>query len=85
MAAAAKSLQLQSCLILCYPIDGGPTGSPAPGILHARTLEWVTSPPPGDLPNQGTEPVSPALQVDSLLLEPPLKLTMQETWVQFLG
>ena len=42
MAAAAKSLQLQSCLILCYPIDGGPTGSPVPGILHARTLEWVT-------------------------------------------
>ena len=38
-AAAAKSLQ--SCLTLCYPIDGSPPGSPVPGILQARTLEWV--------------------------------------------
>ena len=38
-AAAAKSLQ--SCLTLCDPIDGSPSGSPVPGILQARTLEWV--------------------------------------------
>src|SRR5574337_903710 len=38
-AAAAKSLQL--CLTLCDPIDGNPPGSPVPGILQARTLEWV--------------------------------------------
>ena len=38
-AAAAKSLQL--CPTLCDPIDGGPPGSPVPGILQARTLEWV--------------------------------------------
>ena len=38
--AAAKSLQ--SCTILCDPIDGSPPGSPVPGILQARTLEWVT-------------------------------------------
>ena len=38
-AAAAKSLQ--SCLILCDPTDGSPPGSPVPGILQARTLEWV--------------------------------------------
>ena len=38
-AAADKSLQL--CLTLCDPIDGGPPGSPVPGILQARTLEWV--------------------------------------------
>ena len=38
-AAAAKSLQ--SCLTLCYPIDRSPPGSPVPGILQARTLEWV--------------------------------------------
>ena len=38
-AAAAKSLQ--SCPILCDPIDGSPPGSPVPGILQARTLEWV--------------------------------------------
>ena len=36
---AAKSLQ--SCLTLCDPIDGSPSGSPIPGILQARTLEWV--------------------------------------------
>ena len=38
-AAAAKSLQL--CLTLCDPIDGSPPGSAVPGILQARTLEWV--------------------------------------------
>ena len=37
--AAAKSLQ--SCLTLCDPIDGSPPGFPVPGILQARTLEWV--------------------------------------------
>ena len=37
--AAAKSLQ--SCPTLCYPIDGSPPCSPIPGILQARTLEWV--------------------------------------------
>ena len=40
-AAAAKSLQ--SCPTLCDPIDGSPPGSPVPGILHERTLEWVAS------------------------------------------
>ena len=38
-AAAAKSLQLYPTL--CDPIDGSPPGSPIPGILQARTLEWV--------------------------------------------
>ena len=38
-AAAAKSLQ--SCLTLCDSIDGSPLGSPVPGILQARTPEWV--------------------------------------------
>jgi len=38
-ASAAKSLQL--CLTLCDPIDGSPLGSSVPGILQARTLEWV--------------------------------------------
>ena len=38
-AAAAKSLQ--SCPTLCDPIDGSPPGSAVPGILQARTLEWV--------------------------------------------
>ena len=38
-ATAAKSFQ--SCPTLCDPIDGSPPGSPVPGILQARTLEWV--------------------------------------------
>ena len=38
-AAAAKSLQ--SCPTLCNPIDVSPPGSPVPGILQARTLEWL--------------------------------------------
>ena len=40
-AAAAAAKLLQSCPTLCDPIDGSPPGSPVPGILKARTLEWV--------------------------------------------
>ena len=40
-AAAAAAKSLQSCPTLCDPIDGSPPGSPIPGILQARTLEWV--------------------------------------------
>ena len=40
-AAAAAAKSLQSCLTLCDPIDGSPPGSPIPGILQARILEWV--------------------------------------------
>ena len=40
-AAAAAAKSLQSCPTLCDPIDGSPPGSPTPGILKARTLEWV--------------------------------------------
>ena len=39
--AAAAASSLQSCPTLCNPIDGSPPGSPVPGILQARTLEWV--------------------------------------------
>ena len=42
-AAAAAAKLLQSCLTLCDPIDGSPPGSPVPGILQARTLEWVAT------------------------------------------
>ena len=41
VAAAAAAKLLQSCPTLCDPIDGSPPGSPVPGILQARTLEWV--------------------------------------------
>ena len=40
-ASAAAAKLLQSCPTLCDPIDGSPPGSPVPGILQARTLEWV--------------------------------------------
>ena len=56
-AAAAKSRQ--SCPTLCDPIDDSPTGSPVPGILQARTLEWVA-----------IAFSTPALQAGSLLSEP---------------
>ena len=59
LAAAAKSLQLYPTL--CDSIDGIPPGFPVTGILQARILEWVPFPSPGDLPNPGIEPGSPAL------------------------
>ena len=40
-AATAAAKSLQSCPTLCDPIDGSVPGSPVPGILKARTLEWV--------------------------------------------
>ena len=40
-AAAAAAKSLQSCPTLCDPIDSSPPGPPVPGILQARTLEWV--------------------------------------------
>ena len=43
-AAAATAKSLQSCPTLCDPIDGSPPGSAIPGILQARTLEWVAIP-----------------------------------------
>ena len=41
LTATATAMSLQSCPTLCDPIDGSPAGSPVPGILQARTLEWV--------------------------------------------
>ena len=40
-SAIATAKSLQSCPTLCDPIDGSPPGSPVPGVLQARTLEWV--------------------------------------------
>ena len=52
-------------------------GSSVHEILLARILEWDPFPSPGDLPNPGIEPGSPALQADSLPSEPPGKPTLQ--------
>ena len=49
-AAAAKSVQ--SCPTLCDPTDGSPPDSPVPGILQARTLEWVPFPSPMEVKSE---------------------------------
>ena len=67
----------QSCPTLCDPMDCSLPGSSVYGIFQGRILEWVVVPSPGDLPNPGIEPRSPALQADFfyfyflLLSEPP--------------
>ena len=58
----------QLCPTLCDPMD-----YTVHGILQARILEWV-APSPGDLPNPGIKPRSPALQADSLPAESQVKL-----------
>ena len=60
----------QSCLILFNTMAWSPPGSSVHGILQARILPF---PSPWDLPSPGTEPRSPALQVESLLSAPPGK------------
>ena len=67
-----RAKSLQSCMTLCDPMDCSPLGSSVHGILQARILEWVAT-PPRDLPDQETVPVlSPLfLQMGSLLLAPP--------------
>ena len=51
--AAAPAKSLQSCPTLCDPIDGSPPGSPVPGTLQARTLEWAPSQPEWKIGFQG--------------------------------
>ena len=82
--AAAKSLQ--SCPTLCNPIDGSPPGSPIPGILRARTLEWVA----GSFPNgwKWKVKVESLSQVQLLVTPwtaahqapPPMGFSRQEYW-----
>ena len=70
MCCAVLCLVARSCLTLCDPMDCSLPGSSVHGILQARILELVVMPFPGDVPNPGIEPRSPALQVDSLPSEP---------------
>jgi len=49
-------------------MDHSPPGSSVHGIFPARILEWLPCPSPGDLPDSGIKPMSPALQVDFFLL-----------------
>ena len=67
----------QSCPTLCDSMDCSLPGFSVHGILQARILEWVPFPSPGDLPDPGIEPRSPALEADALTSEPPGKITEQ--------
>ena len=71
-----ESLVVQLCLILSDLMDCSPPGSSVDGILQARILEWLPFPYPGDLPDPGIEPRSPAFQADALTSEPPGILTL---------
>ena len=64
----------QSCLTLCHPMDGSLHQAP-PSMEFSRQEYWsgLPFPSPGDLPDPGMEPRSPALQADALLSEPPGK------------
>ena len=66
-----KLLVALSGLTLCDPMGCSPPGSSVLGLLQARMLEWVAIPSPGDLPNPGIKPRSPAWQADTLPPEPP--------------
>ena len=69
----------QLCWTLCNPMDCSPLGSSSVnGILQARILEWAVISSPGDLPDSGIKPRSPALQAYSLPSEPSEK--PQEYW-----
>ena len=63
-------LVTQSCPTPCDSMDCSWPGTSVLEILQVRILEWVAFPSPGDLPEPGIEPGSPALQADSLLFEP---------------
>ena len=67
----AKSLQ--SCLTLCNPVDCSPPGFSVHGIFQAGILEQIPIFSPGDLPNPGIKPTSPALAGGFFTTEPPVK------------
>ena len=72
----SESEVTQSCPTLCDPMDYSLSGSSIHEIFQARVLEWIPS--PGDLPDPGIEPGSPALQADTLPSEPPGALCIIE-------
>ena len=77
---AVLRLVTQFCQTLCDPIDSSPPGSSVPwGFSRQEYWSRLPCPPPGDLPNPGTEPRSPSLQEDYLPAEPPGKPLMGPT------
>ena len=57
----SESEVAQSCLTLCDPMDCSLPGSPVHGIFQGIVPKWIAIPSPGDLPNPGIKPRSPAL------------------------
>ena len=70
LAAAAAAKSLQSCPTLCNRMDCSPPGSSVHGISQTRILGGLPFPSPGDLPDPGIEPGSPALQANTSPSEP---------------
>ena len=68
-SSVAVVLVAQSCPTLCSTLGYSLLSSPVRGILQARILEWAAIPSPGDLPDAGIKPRSPAFRADSLLSE----------------
>ena len=68
-----KVLVAQLCQTLCNPMDCSPSGSSVRGILRQEYCRGLPLPSPGDLPDPGIKPGSPALSACSLLSEPPAK------------
>ena len=75
LVVKASMLIAQLCPTLCNPMGYSLPGSSVCGMCQAKILEWVAIPFSGDLPNPEIKHRSPALQVDSLLYEPPGKWT----------
>ena len=74
---------LQLCLTLCDPMNCSPPGSSVHGFSRQEYWSELPYPSPGDLPDPGIEPRSPALQADALLSEPPGKtLRRREDTIQ---
>ena len=72
----AVCLVAQSCPALCNSMDCSLLGSLSMGFSRKEYWSGLPFPPPGDLPKPGIKPRSPALQVDSVLSEPPGKHTV---------
>ena len=70
---------IQSCPILCNPMDCSLPGYSVHGRLQARILEWVAISSFGDLPDPGIKPRSSSLQANSLLSEPSGKPVMSDS------
>ena len=73
-----KVIVTKLCLTFCDPMDCSQPGSSVHGILQQEYWRGLTFPSPEDLPNPGIKPRSPALQADSLPLEPPGKPKLEQ-------